>query len=146
MANLRATLTRIYTENGKLTPQNVVDDARPEESELHGRFEWDDSVAGEQYRLVQARRLITSVRIEYSEDTDEDGAERRFVRAFSSVRQTVDPEQRGYKPTEEIMSDPLAAKILLRECQRAITDLKRKYGHLAEFGELVRNEFGEAAS
>jgi hypothetical protein len=132
MTNLRAALTDIYTTYGELTPQLVVDEARPKGAPLHDRFEWDDKVAGEAYRRVQAGQLIRSVQIEYVP------GERKYVRAFASVRQTADPEKRGYQPTEEILEDPLASEILLRECERAITDLKLKYGHLAEFRELLR--------
>jgi hypothetical protein len=131
MSDLRSALLNIYTNRGELTPQIVVDEARPEGAPLHDRFEWNDKTAGEAYRRVQAGQLIRSVQIEYVPD------ERKYVRAFSSVRQT-DTEKRGYQPTEEILSDPLRAKILLRECQRAIADLKLKYGHLAEFAELLR--------
>ncbi|CAE6856779.1 hypothetical protein R75461_07754 [Paraburkholderia nemoris] len=41
----------------------VVRDARRVRSPLHACFEWDDAVAGQQYRLEQARHLIRSVRI-----------------------------------------------------------------------------------
>lgn len=135
MANLRAALTAIYEDRGELTPQTVVDEARPAKAPLHDRFEWDDEVAGEAYRRAQAAQLIRSVRIEFSTEAE---GERKYVRAFSSVRQS-DPEQQGYRPTDEIAADPLAAKILLRECERAIAELKAKYGHLAEFVSLVQS-------
>lgn len=137
MADLRASLTRIYSEKGELTPQSVVDDARPPASELHGRFEWNDEIAGEAYRRSQAAELIRSVRIEF---VHEQTGERRQVRAFSSVREAGDAQGSGYRPTEEVMADPLASKILLRQCEREIADLKTKYGHLAEFGDLVQRE------
>lgn len=43
---------------GNLTPDAVVEAARPKAHPLHHRFEWDDSVAGHKYRLDQARALI----------------------------------------------------------------------------------------
>ncbi len=48
----------IYERHGRLTPALVVDEARDEIHPLHGHFEWDDTVAGEEYRRVQASRLI----------------------------------------------------------------------------------------
>lgn len=45
----KANATDAYAEISKLneiTPQNVVDLARNEDSVLHSDFEWNDSVAG----------------------------------------------------------------------------------------------------
>lgn len=135
MADLRSTLTDIYRARGELTPQLVVDEARPKDAPLHDRFEWDNKVAGEAYRRVQAQQLIRSVRIEY---TSEPAGERKFIRGFHSLRESGDTERDGYAPTEEIVQDELSTRILLRQCEREIADLKRKYGHLAEFAELIR--------
>jgi hypothetical protein len=143
MSDLRASLTTIYEKHGELTPQAVVDEARPKNSELHNRFEWDDKVAGESYRRVQAAELIRSVRIQFSNEAT---GERKFVRAFSSVRQAGDAERGGYAPTEEIVQDELATKILLQEFKREIADLRRKYGHLEEFVGLIRQETEAVAS
>ena len=37
-----------------------------------------------------------------------------------------------------VVEDDLALKLLLRELEREIADLKRKYGHLAEFADMMR--------
>jgi hypothetical protein len=135
MADLRGELTAIYRKNGELTPQSVVDEARPETAPLHSRFEWDDSIAGEKYRIVQAQQLIRSVRIEY---TDSSG-EKKKVRGFFPIRDVEEsPEKAGYSPTEDIVQNDICLKILLRQLERDIADLKRKYGHLAEFADIVR--------
>lgn len=134
MANLRESLTRIYEERGQLTPQLVVDDARPVDSELHSRFEWDDAIAGEEYRLVQARNLIRSVEIVY---TPADDPEPRRVRAYSTVR-GQDPDHMGYKKTEDLLQDDFSRKLLLKQCQRDIAALQKRYGHLSEFAQMLR--------
>lgn len=133
MASLRDSLTRIYHERQRLTPKDVVDDARPPDSELHNRFEWDDSVAGEKYRLVQASELIRSVEIEYPSPDSEP----RRVRAFSTTR-GQDPDKQGYRPTAEVLEDDFSRRLLLKQCERDIAALKRTYGHLVEFAELLR--------
>lgn len=133
MSDLRTELTRIYASRKALTPQLVVDAARPPGSPLHDRFEWDDSVAGEEYRRYQASKLIRSVRYEY---TPVDAPERKFVRGFVSVRQEGNRE--GYAPVEEIASDEFGSRLLLQELEREMAELKRKYGHLAEFIDIVR--------
>jgi hypothetical protein len=143
MADLRATLTRCYEQHGELTPQIVVDEARPKTAPLHNRFEWDDKIAGEAYRCSQAAELIRSVRITFS---DESTGERKFVRAFHSLHQSGDAERGGYAPTEEILQDALATKILQQAFKREIADLKRKYGHLEDFIAWVRAEAEGIAS
>ncbi|AMS03941.1 hypothetical protein BJD58_gp41 [Gordonia phage UmaThurman] len=134
MSDLRSQLTSIYQQRGELTPQSVVDEARPDEHPLHHRFEWDDAVAGEAYRRVQASELIRSVKVVYNETP---AGERKSIRAFSSLSQADDPERRGYAPTEELVENELTRAILLRNLEREIGSLKRKYGHLREFSDVM---------
>lgn len=47
-----------------LTPETVVEAARHPKSPLHDQFEWNDGVAGEAYRIQQARALIKRVRVD----------------------------------------------------------------------------------
>jgi len=49
---------------GRITPREVVDDARDDASPLHPLFEWNDGIAADRYREEQARVLIGRVRIE----------------------------------------------------------------------------------
>lgn len=131
--DLRGTLTDIYQKHGELTEQILVDEARPKNAPLHHRFEWNNTVAGEAYRRVQAAELIRSVRIRF----DVSG-ERKHIRAFISGRDSGDTERGGYRPTEEVVEDELALKLLLRELEREIADIKRKYGHLVEFALVLQ--------
>lgn len=55
-------LRGLQHDDGRLDPREVVEDARDPASPLHDSFEWDESTAAEQYRLLQARRLIGSVK------------------------------------------------------------------------------------
>jgi hypothetical protein len=48
---------------GRLTPEAVVNAARPKRAPLHNCFTWDDVKAGELYRQTEAARLIRSVRV-----------------------------------------------------------------------------------
>lgn len=141
MSDLRGALYRIYDTAGELTPQLVVDDARPVGSPLHNRFEWNDEVAGEQYRLVQAQKLIRSVRISVESPVT---GEKFFVREFTSNTEAGDTATGRYTPTEEIVTDDQALKLLLLEFQREIEDLKKRYGHLEQFADLMRAAGGEA--
>lgn len=67
-----AELERIrLAHDGQLLPEAVVEEARPEDAPLHPVFEWDDAVAGELYRLNQARYFIRCVRIVLDESSEE---------------------------------------------------------------------------
>jgi hypothetical protein len=129
---LHQQLLDIRSARGQLTPQDVVDTARDESHPLHARFEWDDQLAGEAYRRAQAGELIRSLKVVFAESPE--GDERR-VRAWSAFPES--PDQQGYVPTEEVMQDPFAAKLLLRQAERELKAFQRKYGHLKEFADLV---------
>lgn len=139
--SLRDQLQAICDQNKRLTPALVVDAARPEESPLHSRFEWDDKVAGEAYRLDQARRLIRSVRVVYREADEKEAA--RTVRAFHSVR---DEQGTAYRPTDEIVESEFLTRIVMQQMELEWKQLMRKYGHFEEFLKLVRADLGEEAA
>jgi hypothetical protein len=56
-----------------LTNENLVNASRPEDAPLHNEFEWDDTIAAEKYRNVQAGKMINllAVRIEEQNEFDD---------------------------------------------------------------------------
>lgn len=142
MGSLRDELQSIYDARGELTPKAVVEVARNTNHPLHHRFEWDDRVAGERYRLVQASELIREVKVTYTTPSGED----HTVRAFTSVRLAQDVQSQAYKPTDEVLEDEFMRNLVLNECQREIDTLNKKYGHLKEYAALLRAAAEKAAS
>lgn len=130
--SLRDQLAAVYESRG-LTSETLVAAATPEDHPLHDRFEWDDSIAGHQFRLVQAAELIRSVKVTYGKDTE---GRAKTVRAFSSVYAEGSPV-RAYVPTEEAMADPFLREMLLRECRREWARFEGKYSGLVEFAAIV---------
>lgn len=140
MADLRSELMAVRKEYGTLTPANVVEAARDEDHPLHGRFEWDDAVAGEKYRLDQARKLIRVVREAYTDAAGRPGD----VRTFHAI-----PRAEGgmaYEPLDEIVHDDIASQILLKSMEREWRQLKARYERFAEFRALVLGDLGAAES
>lgn len=137
MSDLRSGLQRIYDDRGKLTPVDVLDAATPEDHPLHAHFEWDDSIAGHKYRLVQAQDLIQSVRIVYRKPTGEESS----IRAWTSVRRETGHR---YEPTEQIPNDDIATKIVLADMRREWEAFKRRYQHYDEFFKMIKGDL-EAA-
>lgn len=131
---VREELEAIRERHGELTPDVVVEYARDPMHPLHDRFQWDDSVAAEQYRRVQARELIRSVRVVYRERDERDPE--RSVRFYQSVAAGGNGG-RVYVPTEEILQSPLMANLLLAQMQRDWQDLHRRYANMAEFRDMI---------
>lgn len=108
----------------RLTGEDLLEVARPESSPIHGAFEWDDSVAGEEYRLIQARNLCRAIAVK----VDDLPPRRVYVHVPS-------PTGRGggtYERPEIVVQhvDMFAAALEealddLRAAQQRVVDLRR---------------------
>lgn len=111
---------------GRLTPKNVVDEARPEDSPLHPEFEWDDAVAAEKWREKQAQLLIIhTVQI----DEPENGS--TPIKAFH-----VTVEKSHYEPIDIILKDETKRNVLLENAKRELLGFKKKYSTLSELSKV----------
>jgi len=144
VSDLKTLLTGIYQDRGRLDGETVVhvtQSAGPAHP-LYTYFEWDDAVAGHQYRVQQANKLIRTVKIETRSPTINDGP--HFVRAFVSNRQAGTGERNsGYSPIENVVQDDVSYQMLLRAFKRQVAELERRYGHLVEYREIMRKAGGE---
>jgi len=87
-------LSDIHRRHGLLDAETVVAEARPKNSPLHRYFDWDNKVAGERWRLEQARQLIRRAVIVIGEPETK-------CRAFVHVRSA-----NSYEPVEDVWSSP----------------------------------------
>jgi hypothetical protein len=124
-----AEISRIYNENGSITPDLVIKAAENPNNVLHHLFEWDDSKAGNAYRVDQARQIITSVKINIV-------TESRTISAVSYVRDPRLPnDQQGYISVAKLKTDKDLAKDSIRyEFQRAYAHLHRAKTHAEILG------------
>ena len=140
--SLRDHLQAIYDEHGRLTPELVVEAARPDDHPLHGFvFDRDPDSAAEAWYRHRAHELIQRVKITYGQT----GTEPKEIRAFHAVRSTADQGGFVYEPIEHIAATPLLRQMVLRDAEREWKSLKAKYGHLREFLDMVANDLPEAA-
>lgn len=137
-ANLRHHLQAIRDEHGTLTPALVVDTARNPEHPLHSRFEWDDRIAGEAHRLTQAGQLL---RVTFRPDPSKP----RDLRAFVAVKGEDTPTS-DYVPTQEALADPFTRELVLRSMKRDWQTFQRRYKHMSEFAEFIRQQAEGIAS
>ena len=126
---VKAELDKLAVD-GKLTAQAVVDAAREESSPLHGYFEWDDNKAANEYRLLQARKLIRVV-VQPCEPLDN-----QPMHVYQSlVTDRVVPGG-GYRTTEAILSTEAWRNTLLEQAKRELISVRNKYASLTELAKV----------
>jgi len=127
-------LENIEHRNGSITPQAVVDAARPEGSVLHNIFEWDNDKAAEQYRLSQAGTFIRCI-VKTTETEDKKSV---TYRAFVNVNPAGDTQnkQGSYINTRTALEDPVSREIILANAKREMKMFRKKYKDLAELADI----------
>lgn len=108
---------------GRLSASELVNESRDEASPLHGMFEWDDEVAAEKYREVQAGKIIRSIVVKVEDSP-------LPFRAFSSLK----PQQ--YVSTKNALSREDTRRVLLDSAKRELEAFRRKYRALEELAEV----------
>lgn len=134
--------------NGMLTAEIVVEQAEDPTSALHGFFTWDDADAARKWRLIEARQLITSIRIL------QEGSEGK-TRGLVSL---LDDRHKGggYRSLNDVMAEPTLRQHLLETALAELNAVQRKYQQLQELetvwgsvrsieGEIVAGEPRNAA-
>ena len=104
------------------SPRMIVDYARDPDSRLHGEFTWDDSVAGEKFRLQEARELANSYFIIVIAPT---GEETPAMANYSIVQEDG---ERGYGDAFDHFKDPTFQESQLDALRRDLVRLISRYG------------------
>lgn len=112
----------------KCTPENIVEYAKDEGSELHKCFEWDDTIAGHKYRCIQAQQVVRSLVI-VREETQEKTPLRLFYNTGDRTGE--------YKPVKLVMQNQDEYQSLLQKAMNELRAFKQKYGFLTELEEIM---------
>lgn len=125
-------LKGIEKRDGNITPQAVIDIARSEESPIHVLFEWDNSVAADNWRLWQARKVIASVKVEWmGRETD----------AYWNAKVELDGEPvQAYYSTEKVMSNEDIYQDILKTAVAELKYWHNKYKEIKELKGLIDEE------
>lgn len=119
-------------KNDVLTPYDVLAEARNPESVLHESFEWDDTSAGEKYRLMQARVILNTVKVEYNGEKRE---------AFYNTTVTIGGEtMRGYFTLERMLTDEEVRKQVLLDAIHDLESAQEKYKSLQELRGVINTK------
>jgi hypothetical protein len=126
---IEAELDRIRRENnGLLSPGKVVEVATPLTSPIHECFEWNNDKAGHEFRLWQARKLISLIIIPSPVDA-------MPIRKYYSLVEDRHDEG-GYRCIVNIMSDDDQREALLAQALAELEHFEKKFGQLTELSEL----------
>ena len=109
------------------TPEQIVEKAKDDSTELHKCFTWDDKKAAEQWRLQQARNVVGCLII-HREEHNQDKPEVRYFHKNDSG---------GYKPITYIFTHADEHEKLLQAAYAELAAFKRKYSNLQELDWLL---------
>lgn len=116
-----------YNKHGAVTAENVLDDNRDEGKPLHGCFEWNNDIAGEKYRLEQAKKIIRSIVVVQQTDHEE----REPVRFYVSCGKSHE-----YHPMNIVLESKDMRAEMLDNAKRDFDNFKRKYSTLVDLAEF----------
>jgi hypothetical protein len=108
----------------RITPEKVLERAKDENSELHKCFEWNNDVAAEKYRTIQAGNVI---RMLYIKPKNEDAPP---VRVLSRTFDTV------YQPTRTFLTNATEYEDLLKRALSELESFRKKYETLSELEQV----------
>lgn len=117
----------------EVKPEQVVEKARDEASELHKCFDWDDSSAAEKYRLHQARNVINHLIVVKREV---DNTEKEPIQ-FRVMMKNNASQGSGYKQTIVMIQDEDEYNKLLETAYRELHAFKQKYSCLTELANIL---------
>ena len=121
-----------------LTAENLLKKASKKSSSLYEFFDWDNSSAGEKWRLGQARQIINEIKIV---------VEDKEIYAFESVNVVVTDKEtpnkkpskfgvREYKPIVEIMNNEDYRMQLIHRALAEASYWKDKHAELLELNPI----------
>jgi hypothetical protein len=144
MVSVREALIELHKKHGSLTPEIVVEAARPKTSPLHSSFEWNDKVAGEQYRLVQAAFLIRTVKVRREVRAGTESVVRAFVNVRPVVQQAADEDEEDaskkgvYVSIDQVLESEQWTRQMLDSAMRDLRAFRRKYETLSALAPIFR--------
>lgn len=119
-------VNRLYRESGGVSASQLVEAARPKKSPIHDAFQWDDSKAAAEHRLLQARQWIKRVKIIVEDKAETVVHVPAVTVAGEKIKEGV------YKPIIHVVSNANEYALALQEITNGIKALERSYNRLTE--------------
>ena len=109
------------------TPEQIVEKAKDESTEIHKCFTWDDTVAAEKWRLHEARQIVCHLVVK--EDTAEGRPELRFFHKAE--------KSEGYVSAMTVFRNEDKYLQLIHNALQELRAFRKKYSFLSERQEIV---------
>ena len=125
-------LNRLHLKyGGRLTAQDIVNEAKKKDSPLHDYFDWDVKQAAQKYWLSQARSLVRVVKVTYLNDPSPQQPKRAVV---TVVR---DDGSRSYSGILSALSTERSRMALIAREIRTIKGCKDRLKAYSEMIQLI---------
>jgi len=115
-----------------LTAESIINSAREENNPLHNLFEWNDSIAGEKYRLVQARILVNEVKVII---------ENKEYYAFENVSINspfnINSQDREYIPVVEILDNETLKQQIIKSALNHLAYWEKQNSNYSELSPII---------
>lgn len=131
-ADAQSVAQEIKSLGDSCTAKDLVEFAKKDESsELHKCFEWDDSVAGEKYRLLQAQKVLINLVVTPSVKEDKEPVSYRLF-------MNTGDNSGKYKPVNVVVQKQDEYRELLEMAKRELLAFKKRYSMIRELSEVFK--------
>lgn len=114
----------------EITNRNVLEYARANtKSELHKCFEWNDEIASEKFRLIQATRIIGSISFVIQEEP------MQKQKVYYSIK-AEEKDVCKFKNIKSILEDDKEYQALCDKAKRELESCKNNYNDLIKKQDL----------
>lgn len=139
-------LEKLEERDGQVTCQSLLDSARPQDSDAHPCYEWNDEIAAEKYRLRQSNDILNSLVRIVVEKPETAQYEKVFVNVSASdknghgkyVSINTAFEREDYR--SNILSKALAEMQAFRFRYNRIAELANVFTAIDEAVESIKKE------
>lgn len=131
--------------DGGVTPQMVLNASRKKNSLLYDKFTWNNKVAGENFRLNEARILLNRITVEV-----DDVQTREFENLVIEVNSH---KVQKYYHIKKIMATPQLKKAVIKQVLEDLAKMAERYEQYKEIYKILKgaldvmeNEVGYASA
>ena len=132
-ASFKADAEKCYREIQEIgdnyTPDDVLERAKDESSELHKCFDWDDTSAAYKWRKHTARMICNSIVLTVVQADDEPPKQIRLIHH--------DDEEKNYQPALAFFRNPDKFNSLLERMREDAQRFIDRYETLPEAAEII---------
>lgn len=130
-------IRNLAKKHGSITAEIVLSEAKKKTSPLHTHFQWDDTAAAREYRLIQAAALIRKIKVEYTVSENHTVRVRAFHNVSDLPEEGENQEKGFFVALETALSVESYREQLLANCKRDMQAFKSKYSALAEVSHII---------